>query len=706
MKNSKSARYLAIFVFFLVACLVFTAKMVNLQIISKDKYAPNSNETVERVYIEAVRGNLCDRNGKILVRDDRVYNFILDYDTIPDSSRQLNRVLLTALRAMNEASGVDFTADWLTPFKGTYPNFEFADDFTTNMDKYDEFIRLIEKNYVTEKYTLEMAMRDLDATTVARYYARKYKVVDELRSDGDSFEYESEFTDQEITQLIYLRYEMDRQGFGGNKDFVFIADAPYAFNVYVKEMAVDGLAIEETVKRSYLYPGYASHILGLVGQIYAEDWDEYKDKGYDIDAKVGISGCEAIFEDYLRGIDGIVDVYRDSSGNVTRREVIREPIAGKDVWLTIDIDVQIAAEDGLKENIQSIVDNSATSLRGEDANAGAAIAIDPNNGEILALASYPSYDLNTYNQDYSRLSSDKNAPLLNRALQATLAPGSTFKVGMALAALEEGVYSETDTMLCHGYYDRYGHTNAFKCAVHPMSQVGTMLNVSEAIRISCNCFFYESGHLLGIDTMNKWCQYYGLGMPTGIELYEKTGILAGRAFREANPQFCINNDLGAWQQGDTWQAAIGQSENAFTPLQVGVYTATVINGGTRYSAHLLHSVHEYGEDAEVYFFNEAKILNQISPSEKNVNIIKEAMRKVITSDQASIYMSFKDVTYSVGAKTGTAQTGSTSSDNAWFTAFAPVEDPQIVVTCMIEHGASGSFASYTARQIMDAYLDK
>ena len=239
-----------------------------------------------------------------------------------------------------------------------------------------------------------------------------------------------------------------------------------------------------------------------------------------------------------------------------------------------------------------------------------------------------------------------------------------------------------------------------------MSQVGTELNVSEAIRISCNCFFYESGHLLGIDTMNKWCSYYGLGLSTGIELSEKTGILAGRIFREANPQFCINNGLGAWQTGDTWQAAIGQSENAFTPLQVSVYIATVINGGTRYAAHLLHSVHEYGEDADVYLFNEAKILSQISPSEKNVHIIKEAMRKVITSDQASIYLNFRDVAYSVGAKTGTAQAGSTSSDNAWFTAFAPVEDPKIVVTCMIEHGASGSYASYTARQIMDAYLDK
>lgn len=704
MNRSRGTRYVMLTAVFLIACLIFTARLINFQLISRDKYAPtDSSGNVERVYVNAVRGSICDRNGKVLVRDTATYRFVLDYATMPDTRTELNRVLLRAAEALDEAAEGSTYAETLVPFKGTYPDFEFSDDFTSNMDKYDEFIRLIEKNYVTEDYTLEMAKAELDATKVARYYARKYDIVKEVATSDGSFAYESEFTDEEITRLIYIRYEMDRTGFGGNKNFVFLTDATYDFNVYIRELAVDGLVIEEDVRREYLYPGYASHILGLTGKIQAEDWAEYKEKGYDINATVGISGCEAAFEDYLRGSDGIIDVWRDEDGKVIRTEVVREPIAGKDVWLTIDIDVQVAAEDSLKANIEDIASSSTGSLRGEDAASGAVTAIDPKTGELLALASYPTYDLSTYREDVSELLKDKNAPLLNRALQTTLAPGSTFKVGMAMAALEEGVYSPTWTMACHGYYVRYGYTDAFKCAVHPMG-LATHLNVSEAIRISCNCFFYETGHMLGIDTMNAWCKLYGLGQPTGIELAENTGILAGREYRESHPDFCLQNGLEAWKGGDTWQAAIGQSENAFTPLQVGNYVSTVVNGGTRYSIHLLHSVRTY--DGEIVYENAPTVISSAELSPANVQLVKNAMRAVVTSDRGSISRAFSGVSYTVGAKTGTAQAGSNASNNAWFVATAPAEDPEIVVTTMIERGFSGSYASYTARGVMDAYFGK
>ena len=702
MHRRSGKRYVSLAAVFLIACAIFVARLISFQLIFRDKYAPaDSTENVERIYVESVRGSICDRNGMVLVRDSRHYKFVLDYDTMPDTRKELNRVLLAAINALEEAAGESTYAESLVPFKGTYPDFEFSDDFTSNMDKYNEFIRLIEKNYVTDDYTLEMAKAELNATKVARYYARKYNIVKEIATEDGSFKYESEFTDEEITKLIALRYEMDRTGFGGNKDFVFLTDATYDFNVYIRELAIDGLVIEQEVAREYLYPGYASHILGLTGQIYAEDWQEYKDKGYDINATVGISGCEAVFEEYLRGSDGIVDVYRDRDGKVIRTEVIREPIAGKDVWLTIDIDVQIAAEDSLKANIEDIASNAPALHTGEDASSGAVTAIDPKTGELLAIASYPTFDLSTYREDVSDLLNDKNSPLLNRALQSTLAPGSTFKVGMAMAALEEGLYDDSFSMICHGYYDRYGSTNAFKCAVHPLGGE-TRLGVFEAIRISCNCFFYETGHNLGIDTMNKWCKLYGLGQPTGIELSEQIGILAGREYREAHPEFCLNNGLGAWQGGDTWQAAIGQSENAFTPLQVGNYISTVINGGTRYATTLLHSVRTYS--GEIIYEKEPEILSEVSLSAVNVRLIKNAMRAVVTSDVGTISRAFKGAEYSVGAKTGTAQAGKNASNNAWFTAFAPIDDPEIVVTTMIEHGFSGSYASQTARGVMDAYF--
>ncbi len=699
MKRSRTNRYFLLAAFFAVAAVLFIIKLVSLQVVFRDKYAPDKSETVERVIISSVRGNICDRNGTTLVSDKRNYQFILDYDTIPETKRELNRVLLQAINAIEAAAGDSVMAKTLTPFKGTYPNFEFADDFTTNVEKHDEFIRMIEKNYVTDDYTLDMALSELDATAVARYYARKHRIVTEL--EGDTFAYESEFTDEEITKLIYLRYELDRKNFGGSEDYVFATSATYDFNVYIRELAVDGLKMEETYERTYAYPGYASHILGLTGQIAAEIWPEYKEKGYDIDATVGISGCEAAFEEYLRGVDGAVDIYRDKNGNITRREVVREPVAGRDVWLTIDIDTQIAAENALKENIIDIAESASSQYRGSDANAGAVVATDPNNGELLAIASYPTFDLTTYNEDFAELLKNEAAPLLNRALNTPLAPGSTFKVGMALAALEEGIYTSADKMTCYGYYDRYGAIDAFKCAVHPMGP-GTVLDVFEAIRISCNCFFYETGHNLGIDTMNEWCKLYGFGQSTGIELSEKTGILAGREFRENNPDYCKLYGLGSWQRGDTWQAAIGQSENAFTPLQVSIYISTIINGGSRYAAHLLHSVHEYGD--KTVYINPPELLSSFSPTEKNVNLIKEAMKEVIDSDRSFIYLNFRDAEYTAGGKTGTAQAGSNASDNAWFVGFAPVEDPKITVTCMIEHGASGSYASYTVRKVMDAYL--
>lgn len=703
-RNRHVARYAAIGIAFCAICIIFLARLINFQIISRGDYAPSGDGiTKERVYIEAQRGDICDRNGRVLVTNLSKYSLELEYATIPDTKAELNRVILDALYALDTAGAGSTLPESLSPFEGTYPNMKFKAEFTQNLDMYNEFIRLLEKNFVTEKNPLDKVMAENNAESISRYYARKYDIVKEKKTKDGSFAYVSEFTDEEITRLIEVRYEIDRRGLDLDHNFVLASDISYDFHVYVKEMARDGLVVVEKITRKYNYPGYASHILGLTGKIYAEEWSEYKDKGYDMDAIIGRSGCEAAFEEYLRGSRGIIDVYRDADGNVVKTEVVREPVASKDVWLTIDIDVQISAEDALKENIERIKANASYLHSGEDASSGSAVAIDPDTGEVIALASYPTYDLSTYNADYNQLLANKDAPLINRALQAVYAPGSTFKVGMAAAGLESGVLTSHSTFKCDGYYWRYGSANAFKCAVYPGKHGN--IAVPYALEVSCNCFFFETGHYLGIDEMNRWCKLYGLGEHTGIELAEKTGILAGRAYREANPDFCRVNGLGAWQAGDTWQAAIGQSENAFTPMQVSAYIASVINGGTRYSAHLLHSVHEFGE-SEPTISKKAEILNTIPLSKSNVNLIKNAMREVIFGEESAwnVYSNFKNCEYEAGGKTGTAQAGSNASNNAWFTGFAPLDDPEIVVTCMIEHGASGGNSSYTVRKIMDAYL--
>ena len=699
------ARFIAIGIVFCAICLVFLARLINFQILSKGDYAPTGSdgEWVERVYVEAVRGNICDRKGVVLVTDRTRYSVELDYATIPDTRAEVNRVILDALLAIDEKGADSILPESLSPFEGTYPNMTFKAEFTQNLGMYNEFIRLLEKNFVAEDNPLDKVKAENNATSISRYYARKYEIVNEIKTKDGSFKYESDFTDEEISRLIAIRYEMDRLGFDPDHRFVIATDISYDFSVYVKEMARAGLKVIENRDRTYNYPGYASHILGLTGKIYAEEWEEYKEKGYDMDATIGRSGCEAAFEEYLRGSRGIIDIHYDADGNVIKTEVIKEPIAGKDVWLTIDIDVQIAAEDALRENIERIKDNASYVHSGEDASSGSAVAVDPDTGEVIALASYPTYDLSTYNKNYNDLLANKDSPLINRALQAIYAPGSTFKVGMAAAALETGTINTYSTYKCDGYYWRYGSADAFKCAVYPGYHGN--IAVPYALEVSCNCFFFEAGHHLGIDEMNKWCKLYGLGENTGIELYEETGILAGSAWREAHPDYCRDHGLGAWQAGDTWQAAIGQSENAFTPMQVSMYISSVVNGGTRYAASLLHSVHEFGKD-EPLVKNSAEVLNTIPLSNSTVSTIRHSMRNVIHGSSAAnnVYVNFRDCEYEAGGKTGTAQAGKNASNNAWFTGFAPAADPEIVVTCMIEHGASGGNSSFTVRKIMDAYL--
>ena len=701
----KTMRYTALTVFFCLACAVFFVRLIHFQVVSRDRFAPaDTGETMETVRIEAVRGSICDRNGTVLVESRTAYDFILDYNTMPESKEDLNRLLLTAANAMRD-KGVT-PKDTLCPFVGAYPYFEFSPEFTEGSDMYNEYVRLIEKNYVTSKYPLEQALAELTASDVARYYARRFDIVTETTLDDGSLGFYTDFSGEEIATLINLRYGIDRIGINPDEPYVLAENVGFDFYVYALEMSgvAPGLDGASRTERVYRYPGYASHILGLTGRIYAEDWEKYKEQGYLMTDRVGISGCEAIFEEHLRGTSGEIKIYRDKSGKVTRTETVKQACAGKDVWLTIDINVQIEAENALRDNIQNIAATAPDMLHGGDASSGAAVAIDPNSGELLAIASYPSYDLTTYNRDYESLASNPHSPLLNRALSTTLAPGSTFKVGIAAAALETGIIDKNWSYTCRGYYEGYGHTDAFKCAVHTLGGAAKE-TVAGALSISCNCFFYEMGARLGIEKMNEWCAKYGLGAPTGIELYEKTGILAGEAYRLAHPEFCEANGLGPWQPGDTWQAAIGQSENAFTPLQVAAYISTIVNGGKRYAAHLLHSVHTYS--GETVMTKQAELLGDVRLSDGTLSLIRGAMVDVISGPMAgaTVRQNFRDVEYTVGGKTGTAQAGSSSSNNAWFTSFAPVESPEIAVTVMIEHGSSGNYASYTARKIMDAYLD-
>jgi penicillin-binding protein 2 len=462
-----------------------------------------------------------------------------------------------------------------------------------------------------------------------------------------------------------------------------------------KELGISGIGFATDVERVYCYPGIASHILGQTGPIYAEEWESYKEKGYSMNAIVGKSGCEAAFEEYLRGQDGVKVIVEDKEGNVVSEYMKTEAVAGRDVYLTIDIELQIAAEEALAENIAYI----RSTFGRKDCEKGALVAMDPDTAEVLAIASYPTYDLATFNRDYDSLVENSAQPLLNRALSGLYAPGSTFKPGMVAAALLEGVITASTKLECAGTYTYYQSYQP-DCWIHNSNSAlksHGWINAAEALKVSCNCYFYEAGRLLGIDKMNLYGRMLGLGEATGIELGVQIGSLAGPDHRAALHGL-------EWQPTDTIAAAIGQSDNAFTPLQLGVYTSTLVNGGHRYAAHLLYKVRDFATHEDVVR-SETRLLSSFElPEAYRLTVIDGMEQMVRASASVSGYM--RNVPVTVAGKTGTAQTGAGSTENGLFICCAPSRDPEIVVVSVIERAGGGSYSAMSAGAVLEAYYKR
>ncbi len=399
----------------------------------------------------------------------------------------------------------------------------------------------------------------------------------------------------------------------------------------IKELDPVGVQIKKTVSRVYPYAGYASHILGTTGLIHKEDLAYYSELNYPMDSIVGITGAELAFEKELHGTDGVLQLEKDASGRVISSKIMEEPVPGKNVVLTIDINLQIAAEDSLAATIDSIRENgtqSGKSRNGEDCRSGAFVAIEPTTNGILAIASHPTYDLNTYNADYASLLENSDNPLYNRALSGTFAPGSVFKPGIAAAALEYGIINEYDTVDDTGVYLYYAPDYTPRCWFYTSYGVGHgKQNVTQAIQNSCNYFFYDVGRRLGIDRMNEYCSLLGLGQSTGVELKESKGVLAGPSSRE-------NSALGPWNPGDTLQAAIGQIDNAFTPLQLAVYFSTILNGGERYAAHIFNKTTIFYSNETIKEYDPL-VLSRAQLSDNTRRVLKNAMRNVMEDGTAS-----------------------------------------------------------------------
>ena len=684
-KRDYFLRYVSIGVVFLSICLLYLVKLVNVQITGQDYYKSSQAlvYTERRVPLYATRGEVYDRNGVPLITNRYTHNVYFEAGGFPKNSDEANSLVLSTIEN-GIAMGATFE-EVSVPLKYNNGSWKYDGELTSGKGK-----RLA--NHLKDMNLEDPTANEAAEALMIRFGIGKY---------NDDDEFYLTYSKEDALTLFTVRLDMLLTDFSQSNPYEILKNATTDLIIKLREGSVKGILIKAEAERVYEIPGLASHILGRTGKIQAEQARYYTNLGYPLDAIVGISGAESAFESYLHGTNGVLVIVEDSEGNTVDTYVEKEPIPGKDVYLTIDAELQALAEQSLADNVKYIVKNALASgkpLSGEDADAGALTVMSPKTGEVLAMASYPTYDLSLFNETYAELREDPTTPMLNRALMGIYTPGSTFKIGVAVAALNEGLISPYTTIHTTGvytYYEDSGFTP--RCWIN-LAYGGShgSINVTKAIQVSCNCFFYEMGRQLTINTMNDYCRSLGLGQSTGIELAESKGILAG-------PDYRAEAGLGAWSPGDTVQAAIGQVENSFTPMQISVYTSAILNGGTRIGAHILKEVREYGSDEAVYTA-EPKILSEIEIDPSVITVVKNAMKNV-TEDTGSAARLFENYPMQIGGKTGTAQVSENQSDNAVFTAFAPFNDPELVATCVIEKGAGGTDAGFSVRDVFSHYFN-
>ncbi len=603
-----------------------------------------SNATWETV--EASRGIITDTNGKVLVSNRLAYTLTFDKTAFADDAA-LNDAIWQLIQLCQETETV-----WVD----TLP---IAQD--------SPYLYLASRN--EETFWNFLADNKLSPSLPSR------RLLSELRT---LFQIDDSYTEAQARLIAGVRYELRSRD-----SYVFAEDVSTELISRITDGDFPGVTTGQDSLREY-NTTYAAHILGRISRIYAENWPEYRDKGYDMDALVGASGVEKAFEEWLRGEDGTRIVTTDSNGKITGEFYVKEPNPGGTTALTMDLDLQMATEDALAATIESMIDKDS------DQRGGAAAVVKVGSGAVLALASYPSFDLSTFAQSYNQLLADERLPMFNRAVNGTYAPGSTFKMVTAAAALETGIITPSSVIQDRGVYTFYEYPQPW-CWVWPLGYTHGRVNVSDAITVSCNYFFYEVGRLTGIQTINDYAKQFGLGSSTGIEIGDSTGALA-------SPEYAEAHDL-EWTDGQTLTAAIGQSYNLFTPLQLANYIATLVGGGEHYQAHLMKSVKSYDNSKLLYVYDEPP-LNTVEMSESTINAITKGMHDLTTGSLAG---AFDKCVVSAGAKTGSAQVG-TEIANGVFVAYAPYENPEIAVAIVIEKGGAGAALASTAVEIINAYF--
>ena len=678
----KPARLVAMAVILLVLLTVYLVFLYKLQIIKGEEYYNRSNEiTTTTRTVTAARGNILDRYGRVLVSNKECYNLQIDTDKL-FANEDPNAVILELVK-MVQSFGDSYTDDLPISME---PPFE-----------YDENMTAIQRTMLNAYFKRQELDPNSTAVELMSYMRTRYDI-------------DNSYTAEEMRIIAGVRYSINVRYAVNTADYIFVEDASMGLISSIMEQKLAGIEVDRAYVREYSTE-YAAHILGYTGLMTQEEYERYSLLNYANDAMVGKDGIEYAFESYLHGKDGEVKETRNAAGTILATEYIVEPEPGNHIYLTIDSVLQEQTERILASGVESLKKTYAQARaeaagRGEpydpefkdEITGAAAVVVDVRTGEPLAMASWPTYDVSTVVENYAELLETPNAPLFNRALMGAYAPGSTFKPCTAIAALTKGIINTEKKVKCEGVFTKYAADGyAPECWIWAEGYTHPEENVTTAIRDSCNYFFYTIGNDLGVDDMGEFAHNFGLGVPTGIELVETTGNMSNRA----NHSDYTGTE---WRIGDTLQAAIGQADSVFSPIQMAEYCATIANGGTRYSASILKAIRNYDYTEKLYE-REPEVLSTVETADYNWAAVHEGMWLVLNDyiNEKNV-LEWYDCALKVAGKTGTAQKGENIQNDGLFMCYAPYDDPEVAIFVAVERGGSGASVQFIARQIMDAYI--
>lgn len=674
-------RYLIMYFCVIVISIVFIITLFNLQIINGEEYREQSEKRMLRTKtVTAPRGEIYDRNGVILATNKLSYDIRLYKVRV--NTKQQNDGILRLIEILDENSDKVYS---------TFPVNDTLDGF--NFENEEE-----EKAWKKEVKLDE----NLTFNEVIDKYIEKYELEDYSKNR------------QKQIKMIEVKYEANLNGYSLFNSATIAKDISQnsVAKLGEEKYKIYGISIVSVPKRYYPGGNLLSHTIGYVSKISSTEYENKKNEGYNVNSVIGKAGVEQSFEKYLKGTDGVIKEETDSLGNVSSQTETTAAKSGNNVTLTIDYRLQKVAEESLLNTINGLQNGTLVGKKFSDANSGAAVVLDVESGEVLATASYPTYDINKLIggisvSDWNNLTKDPLTPMLNRVISGTYSPGSTFKMLVGMAGLMNGKITVDEKYYDPGVYPYGYHPKCWLYTDRRMTH--GLINIEGAIKGSCNCYFYEVGRRIGISEIVKYSKLFGLGEKTGIELSgEVSGTIAG-----ADP----NSEDGLkspWYLGDTLSAAIGQSGSSFTPIQLANYISTIANGGKLNKVSIIKAIDNEVENTSISRDEINKYSSEytgVNFEERNLNInseyidaIKKGMLSVTSETGGTSYIVFKNSDIQVAGKTGTAQVPS-GNNNGIFVGFAPYDNPKIAVVAVIEHGGEGTYTANVVKPIMEEYFN-